>query len=86
LVLVPSLNLKLQMTVTTSTPRRGLPSSFHPHAGHWAHDRRSTLVLAEPNRSTVQQLLEYAYQQGIAHRLATPDEVFPSGVMTKVVV
>jgi 4,5-dihydroxyphthalate decarboxylase len=40
----------------------------------------------EPNRSTVSQLLLYAHQQGIAHRLATPDEVFPAGIMTKVVV
>jgi 4,5-dihydroxyphthalate decarboxylase len=40
----------------------------------------------EPNRATVSQLLGYAYQQGIAHRLATPDEVFPAGIMTKVVV
>ena len=40
----------------------------------------------EPNRATVSQLLTYAHQQGIAHRLATPDEVFPVGIMTKVVV
>jgi 4,5-dihydroxyphthalate decarboxylase len=40
----------------------------------------------EPNRATVDQLLRYAHQQGIAHRLATADEVFPAGVMTKVVV
>jgi 4,5-dihydroxyphthalate decarboxylase len=40
----------------------------------------------EPNRSTVEQLLRYAHQQGIAHRLATPDEVFPTGIMTKVVI
>ena len=40
----------------------------------------------EPNRSTVQQLLTYSFQQGIAHRLATVDEVFPTGIMTKVVV
>jgi 4,5-dihydroxyphthalate decarboxylase len=40
----------------------------------------------EPNRSTVDQLLLYAHQQGIAHRLATADEVFPTGIMTKVVV
>lgn len=39
----------------------------------------------EPNRSTVDQLL-YARQQGIAHRLAGADEVFPAGIMTKVVV
>ena len=40
----------------------------------------------EPNRATVGQLLSYAHQQGIAHRLATPEEVFPAGIMTKVVV
>jgi 4,5-dihydroxyphthalate decarboxylase len=40
----------------------------------------------EPNRPTLEQLLSYAHQQGIAHRLATVDEVFPAGVMTKVVV
>ena len=40
----------------------------------------------EPNRATVSQLLTYAHQQGIAHRLATPEEVFPDGIMTRVVV
>jgi 4,5-dihydroxyphthalate decarboxylase len=40
----------------------------------------------EPNRSTIDQLLRYAHEQGIAHRLATADEVFPTGVMTKVVI
>jgi 4,5-dihydroxyphthalate decarboxylase len=40
----------------------------------------------EANRATVGQLLSYAHQQGIAHRLAMPDEVFPTGIMTKVVV
>lgn len=40
----------------------------------------------EPNRATIDQLLLYAHQQGIAHRLATTDEVFPEGIMTKVVV
>jgi 4,5-dihydroxyphthalate decarboxylase len=40
----------------------------------------------EPNRATVTQLLRYAHQQGIAHRLATPEEVFPPGIMTEVVV
>jgi 4,5-dihydroxyphthalate decarboxylase len=40
----------------------------------------------EPNRTTVDQLLDYAHLQGIAHRLATADEVFPAGIMTKVVV
>lgn len=40
----------------------------------------------DPNRATVDLLLAYAHQQGIAHRLATADEVFPAGIMTKVVV
>ena len=40
----------------------------------------------EPNRPTLEQLLTYAHQQGIAHRLAVPDEVFPAGIMTRVVV
>jgi len=40
----------------------------------------------EPNRSTVELLLRYAHQQGIAHRVATVDEVFPAGIMTKVIV
>jgi 4,5-dihydroxyphthalate decarboxylase len=40
----------------------------------------------EPNRPTLEQLLTYAHQQGIAHRLAVPEEVFPDGIMTRVVV
>ncbi|MEV4603988.1 ABC transporter substrate-binding protein [Amycolatopsis sp. NPDC049253] len=40
----------------------------------------------EPNRATWEQLLTYAAQQGIAHRLATADEIFPPGIMTEVVV
>src|SRR5919112_489061 len=40
----------------------------------------------DANRATFSQLLLYAHQQGIAHRLATPDEVFPAGIMTKIVV
>ena len=38
----------------------------------------------EENRPTWEQLLLYAHQQGIAHRLATPEEIFPAGVMTRV--
>lgn len=40
----------------------------------------------DANRKTVDELLRYAHQQGIAHRLATADEVFPAGITTKVVV
>jgi 4,5-dihydroxyphthalate decarboxylase len=38
----------------------------------------------EENRPTWEQLLLYAHQQGIAHRLATPEEIFPKGIMTAV--
>ncbi|MFI6078202.1 ABC transporter substrate-binding protein [Actinoplanes sp. NPDC051343] len=40
----------------------------------------------EANRPTFSQLLTYAHQQGIAHKLVDPEEVFPVGIMTKVVV
>lgn len=40
----------------------------------------------EENRRTLEQLLRYAHQQGIAARLATPDELFPAGIMTSIVV
>ena len=38
----------------------------------------------EENRPTWEQLLLYAHQQGIAHRHATPEEIFPEGIMTAV--
>jgi 4,5-dihydroxyphthalate decarboxylase len=40
----------------------------------------------EENRPTWEQMLLYTHQQGIAHRLAKPEEIFPKGVMTNVVV
>lgn len=40
----------------------------------------------EANRATLDQLMSYAYQQGIAHRPVTAEEVFPTGIMTKVVI
>ncbi|HEX5494457.1 MAG TPA: hypothetical protein VFX70_07805 [Mycobacteriales bacterium] len=40
----------------------------------------------EPNRPTLQRLLDYAHQQGIAARPATPDEIFPAGIMTSIVI
>jgi 4,5-dihydroxyphthalate decarboxylase len=38
----------------------------------------------EENRPTWEQLLTYAHQQGIARRLAKPEEIFPKGIMTAV--
>ncbi len=38
----------------------------------------------EENRATWEQMLLYTHQQGIAHRHAKPEEIFPKGVMTMV--
>ena len=40
----------------------------------------------EENRPTWEQMALYTFQQGIAHRQFTPDEIFPEGLMTKVVI
>jgi 4,5-dihydroxyphthalate decarboxylase len=40
----------------------------------------------DKNRPTFEQMLLYTYQQGIAERHMTPEEIFPPGIMTKVVV
>ena len=38
----------------------------------------------EPNRPTLELFLRYAHEQGIAHRLAKPEEIFPAGIMASV--
>jgi 4,5-dihydroxyphthalate decarboxylase len=38
----------------------------------------------EENRPTLEQFLRYTYEQGIAKRLAKPEEIFPKGIMTLV--
>jgi len=40
----------------------------------------------EANRATWEQLLLYTYQQGIAHRHAKVEEVFPAGIDTEIIV
>ena len=40
----------------------------------------------EENRPTWEQMALYTYQQGIAHRQMKPEEFFPSGIMTKVII
>ena len=40
----------------------------------------------DENRPTWEQMLLYTYQQGIAHKHMTPENIFPNGIMTKVVV
>jgi 4,5-dihydroxyphthalate decarboxylase len=38
----------------------------------------------EANRSTLELFLRYCHEQGIAHRLARPEEIFPPGIMASV--
>ena len=40
----------------------------------------------EENRPTWEQMALYTWQQGIAHRHFKPEEIFPQGMMTKVVI
>ncbi len=40
----------------------------------------------EENRATWEQMSLYTHQQGIAHRQFTPEEIFPKGIMTKVII
>lgn len=40
----------------------------------------------EENRATLEQMALYTFQQGIAHHQFTPEEIFPPGIMTKVVI
>lgn len=40
----------------------------------------------EENRETWEQMALYTHQQGIAHRQFTPEEIFPKGIMTKVII
>jgi 4,5-dihydroxyphthalate decarboxylase len=38
----------------------------------------------EANRPTLELFLRYTHEQGIAHRLAKPEEIFPAGIMASV--
>jgi len=40
----------------------------------------------DENRATWEQMLLYTYQQGIAHKHMKPEDIFPKGIMTKVIV
>jgi 4,5-dihydroxyphthalate decarboxylase len=40
----------------------------------------------EENRATWEQMSLYCYQQGIAHRQFKPEEIFPAGIMTSVII
>jgi 4,5-dihydroxyphthalate decarboxylase len=38
----------------------------------------------EENRPTWEQMLRYTHEQGIAHRRAKPEDIFPKGIMTDI--
>ncbi len=38
----------------------------------------------EPNRPTLELFLRYVHEQGIAHRLVKPEDIFPAGIMAQV--
>jgi 4,5-dihydroxyphthalate decarboxylase len=38
----------------------------------------------EANRPTLELFLRYVHEQGIAHRLAKPEDIFPAGIMAPV--
>jgi 4,5-dihydroxyphthalate decarboxylase len=38
----------------------------------------------EANRPTLELFLRYAHEQGIAHKLVKPDDIFPAGIMASV--
>lgn len=40
----------------------------------------------EANRPTLEQFLRYTHEQGIAHRHVRPEDIFPPGIMTSVIV
>jgi 4,5-dihydroxyphthalate decarboxylase len=40
----------------------------------------------EANRPTWELMSLYCFQQGISHRQFTPEEIFPKGIMTSVVI
>jgi len=40
----------------------------------------------DENRPTWEQMALYTYQQGIAHRPFAPEDIFPKGLMTKVII
>jgi len=38
----------------------------------------------EPNRPTLELFLRYVHEQGIAHKLVKPEDIFPAGIMAQV--
>jgi 4,5-dihydroxyphthalate decarboxylase len=88
------------VTAFTESKRRSVERLMDPAVSRYplarlpAYARRMTDMFGgdpfpfgiEANRKTFEQLLRYSHLQGIAHRLADVDEIFPAGIETKVVI
>ena len=63
-------------------PVAWLPTYMRKMAGLFGSDTFPYGI--EENRPTWEQMLRYTNEQGIAHRRAKPEEIFPKGIMTSV--
>jgi 4,5-dihydroxyphthalate decarboxylase len=63
-------------------PVASLPTYMRKMADRFGNDTFPFGI--EENRPTLEQFLRYTHEQGIAHRHAKPEEIFPKGIMTSV--
>jgi 4,5-dihydroxyphthalate decarboxylase len=82
------------LTAFEAAKRRSVARAFESTASRfpipWSHERASAVVPLfgkeywpygiEPNRVTLEAFLGYALEQGVCHRLLTPEELFPAEV------
>jgi len=82
------------LTAFEAAKRRSVARAFEATASRfplpWSHERASMAAPLfgneywpygiEPNRATLTAFLTYAHEQGVCHRLLTPEELFPPEV------
>ena len=82
------------LTAFEAAKRRSVARAFEGTASRfpipWSHERASLAAPLfgddywpyglEPNRATLTAFLSYAHEQGVCHRLLTPEELFPPEV------
>ena len=82
------------LTAFEAAKRRSVARAFEATASRfpipWATERASSVAPLfgadywpygiEPNRVTLEAFLSYAHEQGVCHRLLTPEELFPMEV------
>jgi 4,5-dihydroxyphthalate decarboxylase len=82
------------LTAFEAAKRRSVARAFEATASRfpipWSHERASLAAPLfgneywpygiEPNRATLTAFLSYAHEQGVCHRLLTPEELFPPEV------